>query len=256
MLAGAVNTLKLTDDGILLGDNTDGAGLVADLLAHFGDLSGLKILLLGAGGAARGVIGPLLEQHLDQLVIVNRTVAKAQALAERFADLGPVSASSYEALSGDFDIIINSTSGEIIGSEVLDDSIVVTAIQFEKAEYHIANINIKNCKDSFDAGRQLADVLTRDCLKHVMVISDGAPVDDSTISTNERLYLDNHLKEVKHCYLIGKDSDKFVQMLKANKIPYSISNTIENALSEIKNTVKTPNLENVSVIACSPSLIL
>ncbi len=50
--------------------------------------------------------------------------------------------------------------------------------------------------------------------------------------------LDNHLKEVKHCYLIGKDSDKFVQMLKANKIPYSISNTIENALSEIKNTVK------------------
>ena len=50
--------------------------------------------------------------------------------------------------------------------------------------------------------------------------------------------LDNHLKEVKHCYLIGKGSDKFVQMLKANKIPYSISNTIENALSEIKNTVK------------------
>jgi len=115
LLAGAVNTLKLTDDGILLGDNTDGAGLVADLLAHFGDLSGLKILLLGAGGAARGVIGPLLEQHLDQLVIVNRTVAKAQALAERFADLGPVSASSYEALSGDFDIIINSTSTGLKG---------------------------------------------------------------------------------------------------------------------------------------------
>lgn len=89
------------------------------------------------------------------------------------------------------DIIINSTSGEIIGSEVLDDSIVLTAIQFKKTKYQIAHINIKNCADSFDAGRQLANVLTRDCLKHVMVISDGGLVNGSELVKG----LNEHLRE-------------------------------------------------------------
>ncbi|MPW31382.1 shikimate dehydrogenase [Agarivorans sp. B2Z047] len=115
LLAGAVNTLKLTDDGIILGDNTDGAGLVADLIANFGELKDLRVLLLGAGGAARGVIRPLLDEQISELVIVNRTVAKAEALAERFSEFGKVSSSSFEDLSGQFDIIINSTSAGLKG---------------------------------------------------------------------------------------------------------------------------------------------
>ncbi|MEE1675945.1 shikimate dehydrogenase [Agarivorans aestuarii] len=115
LLAGAVNTLKLTDDGLILGDNTDGAGLVADLIANFGELKDLRVLLLGAGGAARGVIRPLLDEQVSELVIVNRTVAKAEALAERFSEFGKISSSSFEDLSGQFDIVINSTSAGLKG---------------------------------------------------------------------------------------------------------------------------------------------
>ncbi|GDY27367.1 shikimate dehydrogenase (NADP(+)) [Agarivorans sp. Toyoura001] len=115
LLAGAVNTLKLTDDGVILGDNTDGAGLVADLIANFGELNGLRILLLGAGGAARGVLRPLLEQQPSEVLIANRTVSKAEALAERFSDFGNINASSFEAVAGEFDIVINSTSAGLKG---------------------------------------------------------------------------------------------------------------------------------------------
>ncbi|MGY5451218.1 shikimate dehydrogenase [Agarivorans sp. MS3-6] len=115
LLAGAVNTLKLTDDGVILGDNTDGAGLVADLVANFGELKGLRILLLGAGGAARGVLHPLLLAQPNELIIANRTVSKAEALAARFAEFGPIRASSFTDLAGEFDIIINSTSAGLKG---------------------------------------------------------------------------------------------------------------------------------------------
>src|SRR5512143_3958911 len=83
-LAGAVNTLSFDADGIL-GDNTDGAGLVADLTRNLHcALAGKRILLLGAGGAARGVIEPLLDQQPAALVIANRTVSRAQELADLF----------------------------------------------------------------------------------------------------------------------------------------------------------------------------
>lgn len=114
-LAGAINTVRLTDDGLLLGDNTDGAGLVQDLLLHIPSLAGLRILLLGAGGAARGVIGPLLEQQPASLTIANRTFSKAELLAEHFASLGEVGAVTIEALTGPFDLIINSTSASLSG---------------------------------------------------------------------------------------------------------------------------------------------
>lgn len=114
-LAGAVNTLKLTDDGILLGDNTDGAGLVHDLKMHQIELSGAHILLLGAGGAARGVLGPLLEQKPAHLVVANRTFAKAQMLADRFVEWGPLEACEFADLDGHFDLIINSTSASLSG---------------------------------------------------------------------------------------------------------------------------------------------
>ena len=114
--AGAVNTLKKLDDGSLLGDNTDGAGLVRDLTVNAGvTLTGQRILLLGAGGAVRGVLEPLLAQRPAALVIANRTVAKAEQLAREFADLGPVLASGFDWLDEPVDLIINGTSASLAG---------------------------------------------------------------------------------------------------------------------------------------------
>jgi shikimate dehydrogenase len=114
-LAGAVNTLKLTDDGLIIGDNTDGAGLVLDLKNNHVTLKNARILLLGAGGAARGVCGPLLAEMPKQLVIANRTHSKAQTLAATFTPIGEITACKFEQLSGHFDLIINSTSASLDG---------------------------------------------------------------------------------------------------------------------------------------------
>lgn len=114
--AQAVNTLKKMPDGSIQADNTDGVGLVRDLtLNHQVSLAGKRILLLGAGGAVRGVLQPLLEQQPAELVIANRTVSKAEQLAADFADLGNVSASSFDGVSGAFDLIINGTSASLGG---------------------------------------------------------------------------------------------------------------------------------------------
>jgi shikimate dehydrogenase len=111
--AGAVNTLSFDADGIL-GDNTDGAGLVADLTRNLNrTLAGKRILLLGAGGAARGVIEPLLEQQPAALVIANRTVSRAQELAELFGN--GVTACSFEAADTPFNIVINATAASLAG---------------------------------------------------------------------------------------------------------------------------------------------
>lgn len=111
-LAGAVNTLKWLEDETVLGDNTDGQGLVSDLLRHM-DLQDKRILLLGAGGAARGVIGPLCEQPIKEIVIANRTYSKAVTLATMFSKHGHVSAVEFSELVGPFDLIINSTSASL-----------------------------------------------------------------------------------------------------------------------------------------------
>ena len=114
--AGAVNTLSKLADGRLLGDNTDGAGLVRDLCVNAGlSLAGKRILLLGAGGAVRGVLEPLLAEQPAALVIANRTVGKAEQLAHEFADLGPVMASSFDWLDESVDLIINGTSASLAG---------------------------------------------------------------------------------------------------------------------------------------------
>jgi len=111
-LAGAVNTLMLEDDGRWYGDNTDGAGLVRDLTENLGlELRDRRILVLGAGGAARGVMGPLLDCLPRTLVVANRTHDKAVALAAQFAPLGPIAAVAADGLRGQtFDLVINSTS--------------------------------------------------------------------------------------------------------------------------------------------------
>lgn len=116
-LAGAVNTLVLNDDGSLHADNTDGVGLVRDLIINHGfNLKGARILLLGAGGAVQGVLLPLLQQQPAEIIIANRTVAKAETLCEKFAAHGNLSASSFEALAGNsFDGIINGTAASLKG---------------------------------------------------------------------------------------------------------------------------------------------
>ena len=116
-LAGAVNTLKRLEDGRLLGDNTDGIGLLSDLERLSFIKKGFRILLIGAGGASRGVLLPLLS--LDCAVtITNRTFSRAQELATLFAHTGSVSALSMDDLGGhEFDLIINATSSGI-GGEV------------------------------------------------------------------------------------------------------------------------------------------
>lgn len=114
--AGAVNTLVRQEDGSLLGENTDGLGLVRDLIDNLGwALAGKRVLIIGAGGAVRGVLEPILSQHPAELVIANRTLAKAQQLATEFADLGNISASEFEALCAPFDIIINASSASLAG---------------------------------------------------------------------------------------------------------------------------------------------
>jgi len=116
-LAGAVNTLWI-QDGQIYGDNTDGAGLVRDLLAQDIVLKGARILLLGAGGAARGVLGPLLEQSPKHLVIANRSNAKANELVKIFSEL--TQGANLESVTLDdledsgkttpFDLVINATA--------------------------------------------------------------------------------------------------------------------------------------------------
>ena len=114
-LAKAVNTLALQQDGSILGDNTDGIGLVTDLKQnHDIALAGIRILILGAGGASRGIILPLLEEAPVSIVIANRTLAKAQQLASEFVVKGKVSAFGFEDLNGQsFDLIINATSSSL-----------------------------------------------------------------------------------------------------------------------------------------------
>jgi len=114
--AGAVNTLAAQADGIILGDNTDGIGMVHDMHNLGWELESRRVLVLGAGGAVRGVLQPLLAEHPSLVVIANRTVSKAQELAAQFHDLGEVKAKSYEQLEGGrFDLIINGTSASLNG---------------------------------------------------------------------------------------------------------------------------------------------
>lgn len=112
--AGAVNTFKF-DGARIVGDNTDGIGLYRDIVDNLRTpIEGARILLVGAGGAARGVIGPILNAHPQKLCIVNRTVSKAADLAKHFRSFGPVTATAVDGLEAyNFDIVINATSASL-----------------------------------------------------------------------------------------------------------------------------------------------
>jgi shikimate dehydrogenase len=131
-LAGAVNTLRI-ENGKIFGDNTDGAGLVRDLLAQGIQIQGSRILLLGAGGASRGVLGPLLEQSPKELIIANRSNAKAEELVQLFSDLAhtlqvvlrAVTLNELEDASktiSPFDLIINATAAGLSDASPISDT--------------------------------------------------------------------------------------------------------------------------------------
>ncbi len=115
--AGAVNTIQIREDGTRYGDNTDGVGLLRDLIENNGvELKGKKILLLGAGGAIRGILEPILNEGPTQVTIANRTAERAEALAEEFADLGRVEGGGFDELDGQhFDLVINGTAASLQG---------------------------------------------------------------------------------------------------------------------------------------------
>ncbi|GAB2198241.1 shikimate dehydrogenase [Sessilibacter sp. MAH4] len=114
--AGAVNTLLFKDNKVI-GDNTDGFGLVYDITENLGwSFSGKKVLILGAGGAVRGILQPILEQHPNNVCVANRTASKAVELAEHFSKFGSITGCGFSEIEDSpFDIIINGTSASISG---------------------------------------------------------------------------------------------------------------------------------------------
>ncbi len=123
-LAGAANTLTFRADGSIYADNTDGLGLVADITHNAGvPLAGRDVLLVGAGGAAAGVLGPLLLAGARHITVANRTLAKAQALVESHRPLALLQKAELEALepsavTANFDVIINATASSLAGAGV------------------------------------------------------------------------------------------------------------------------------------------
>lgn len=115
--SGAVNTLKVLEDGLIWGDNTDGIGLYRDLTTNLGlTLEGKKVLILGAGGATRGIVEPILKAHPQRLWIANRTTERAQRLAKDFETHGDINAVGFDQLLGNrFDLILNATSASLSG---------------------------------------------------------------------------------------------------------------------------------------------
>ena len=130
--AGAVNTLAF-QDGKIIGDNTDGIGLLRDLAVNLGlAIEGANILILGAGGATRGIIGPLLEMQPSSVCIANRSLGKAKALADKFSPSGPVSASRFRVVpvSEPYDLVINATSAGVQGEAPPYPAAAISATTF------------------------------------------------------------------------------------------------------------------------------
>ncbi len=158
--AGACNTLKKQADGSLYADNTDGAGLVSDLQRLNLLKAQQSVLILGAGGAAKGVLLPLLQAH-QQLTIANRTLSKAQALAENFARYGTIQALAINAIPlQKFDLIINATSLGLQGKTVdIDTRIVQQAGAVYDMQYAkeantpflawCKSLGVQHCHDGF-----------------------------------------------------------------------------------------------------------
>ena len=133
--AGAVNTLSLQSDGIILGDTTDGVGMIRDIQDNLGwEIQGKKVLVLGAGGAVRGVLEPLLELLPQHVVITNRTIDKALQLSKGFAEMGYLLGCGFDMLPGQqFDLVINGTSASLAVElpPLPDDLLVAGAVCYD-----------------------------------------------------------------------------------------------------------------------------
>ena len=130
-IAKAVNTLWM-QDGQLHGDNTDGQGLVDAIKALDWDLENTDLLIIGAGGATRGVIYPLVQAGVKKIVIANRTLARAEQLVADLKDAVPqatLAAISLNDLAGEFDLVINATSASLTG----DALVLPESLQFKHA---------------------------------------------------------------------------------------------------------------------------
>ena len=116
-LAGAVNTLAFREDGSIYGANTDGTGLLTDLQINFGlELTGKRILILGAGGAVRGVLQSLLAAAPEEIFVANRTAQKAADLAALFVDFGVINGGGFSDVVQSYAVIINGTSASLQGA--------------------------------------------------------------------------------------------------------------------------------------------
>ena len=115
--AGAVNTLTMQADGTVIGDTTDGAGMVADMVQNLGwQIRAKRVLVLGAGGAVRGILAPLMAEQPQHVVIANRTLEKALQLSKGFSELGYILGCGFDMLPGqEFDLVINGTSASLAG---------------------------------------------------------------------------------------------------------------------------------------------
>ena len=117
---GSVNTLKKLPSGEILGDTTDGAGLLRDIMGNLHiNIRGKSVLILGAGGAVASILEPLLFEKPQSLIVANRTVEKARDLAQKFSPLGQISAMGLDSLSGlEFDVVINGTSSSMQNADL------------------------------------------------------------------------------------------------------------------------------------------
>ena len=165
--AGAVNTLSFLADGSVAGDNTDGVGLTRDLVDNLGvAIERQKILLLGAGGAVRGILGPILALSPDRLTIANRTPQKAVGLAQDFEQFGEIHAIAYEALgSASYDLIINGTAAGLsnqvppIADSVLSENSVCYDMMYNisKATAFVDWAVSRGVKQAFDGRGMLVE---------------------------------------------------------------------------------------------------
>ena len=165
--AGAINTLSFLADGSVAGDNTDGVGLTRDLVDNLGvTIERQKILLLGAGGAVRGVLGPILALSPDRLTIANRTPQKAVALAQDFEKLGEIRALAYETLgSANYDLIINGTAAGLsnqvppIADSVLSENSVCYDMMYNisRATAFVDWAHARGVKQAFDGRGMLVE---------------------------------------------------------------------------------------------------
>ena len=130
--ARAVNTVYVNDRAQLCGHNSDGAGLINDLINnHRQTIEGANIVVLGAGGATRGILEPLAQQRPASITLVNRTAAKAAALATEFHDLFPVQSAADSEIAGlRPTLLINATSASLSGVVPIEDSRIITADTF------------------------------------------------------------------------------------------------------------------------------